>query len=145
MDSTITDTSSLQVDRYVFVYGTLRKGEVCDINLLQPAPIFIGNSQINGTLHDLGSYPGVRLGGGQWVRGEVYQITPELECQLDDIEEVWPQQTGEYVRREVVVQCVGLHLPCLIYEVAETRIAGKLVITCGDWVRRADKHFKPPG
>ena len=134
MDSTITDTSSLQVDRYVFVYGTLRRGEVRDINLLQPAPIFIGNSQVNGTLHDLGSYPGVRLGGGQWVQGEVYQITPELERQLDDIEEVWPQQTGEYVRREVVVPCAGVALTCLVYEVAEVRTQGCSEIESGDWV-----------
>ena len=121
---------------YVFVYGMLRIGQERDINRLQPAPLFIGNSQINGTLYDLGSYPGVRLGGVQWVQGEVYQITPELERQLDEIEEVWPQQTGEYVRREVVVQCAGEALACLVYEVAQARAQGQGVIALGDWVTR---------
>ena len=94
----------------------------------------MGNSQINGTLYNLGSYPGVRLGGAQWVQGEVYQITPELERQLDEIEEVWPQQTGEYVRREVVVQTAGVALICLVYELGETRTHSRVVIESGDWL-----------
>jgi gamma-glutamylcyclotransferase (GGCT)/AIG2-like uncharacterized protein YtfP len=131
MASTIPD--SLQ---HVFVYGTLRKGQERDINSLQPAPIFIGNSQIKGKLYDLGSYPGVRLGGLNLVHGEVYQITPELERQLDEIEEVWPQQTGEYARRQVVVECAGRALTCLVYEVAEPRTQMLRVIASGDWLKR---------
>ena len=128
---TITDSLA-----YVFVYGTLRRGQERDINHLQPTPLFMGNSRILGTLYDLGSYPGMRLGGSGWVQGEVYQITPELERQLDEIEEVWPQQTGEYVRREVVVQCAGVELTCLVYEVSEVRAQGRGVIEFGDWVKR---------
>ena len=131
MAATLTDFK-----RCVFVYGTLRKGQERDINRLEPAPDFIGNGQINGTLYDLGSYPGVRLGGLNWVQGEVYQSTPELERQLDEIEEVWPQQTGEYARREVVVQCAGQEVNCLVYEVAEVRTKGSSVIESGDWVTR---------
>ena len=139
MLDTLTDSK-----RYVFVYGTLRKGEVRDINRLLPAPAFIGNSQINGTLYHLGSYPGVRLGGLNWVQGEVYQITPELERQLDEIEEVWPQQSWEYVKREVVVevevvvvvQSARQALTCLVYEVTEARIPGRAVIESGDWVKQ---------
>eukprot|EP01036_Dinobryon_divergens_P054037 gene54037-72218_t len=130
---TITDTPSLQDARYVFVYGTLRRGERLDINRLQPMPVFIGNAQIKGTLYDLGRYPGLRLGGVQWVQGEVYQITPELERQLDEIEEVWPQQTGEYVKREVAVQCAGRELMCLVYAVSAKRLPGCAVIESGDW------------
>lgn len=122
--------------RYVFVYGTLRRGELRDINSLQPTPIFIGDGQITGTLYDLGSYPGVRLGGVRWVQGEIYQISPELERQLDEIEEVWPQQTGEYARREVLVECAVTALTCLVYEAAETRTEGQRLIESGDWVKR---------
>ena len=121
--------------RYVFVYGTLRKGQERDINRLQPAPVFTAFGKISGTLYDLGSYPGVRLGGLEWVQGEVYQITPELEHQLDEIEEVWPQQTGEYARREVVVQCAGQALTCLVYEVSEVHTQCLRVIESGDWVK----------
>lgn len=96
----------------------------------------MGFGKINGTLFDLGSYPGARLGGDRWVQGEIYQVTPELERQLDEIEEVWPQQTGEYVRRFVVVQCAGAALPCLVYEVAEAHAIGKVIIASGDWTMR---------
>ena len=136
MDSTITDPLTTPVHRYVFVYGTLRRGQERDINRLQPSPVFIGDSKINGTLYDLGSYPGVRLGGEMWVHGEVYQITAELESQLDEIEGVWPQQTGEYVRQELVVPGAGALLTCLIYEAAEAHTKGKAVIASGDWVNR---------
>ena len=122
--------------RYVFVYGTLRNGQERDIHRLQPKPVFVGDGQINGTLYDLGSYPGVRLGGLEWVQGEVYQITLELERQLDEIEEVWPQQTGEYAKREVVVQCAGQALTCLVYEVSEVHAQCPAVIESGDWVNR---------
>ena len=140
MDSTITDTPAAPVDRHVFVYGTLRVGQERDINTLNPAPIFIGGSKINGDLYDLGSYPGMRLGGGNWVQGEIYQITSELERQLDVIEEVWPQQTGEYVKRVVVVQYAGAALTCLIYEVGEAHAKGKVIITSGDWIERQSAH-----
>ena len=96
----------------------------------------MGLGKINGTLYDLGSYPGVRLGGLNWVHGEVYQIAPDLERQLDEIEEVWPQQSGEYVRREVVVQFAETVLTCLVYEVSEVRTQGRGVIEFGDWVKR---------
>ena len=131
MPATLTDFK-----RCVFVYGTLREGQERDITRLKPAPVLIGNGQINGTLYNLGSYPGVRLGGLKWVQGEVYQITLELERQLDEIEEVWPQQTGEYARCEVLVQCAGQEVNCLVYEVAWQRTQGRAVISSGDWVNR---------
>lgn len=96
----------------------------------------MGEGQIKGKLYDLGRYPGVRLGGLNLVKGEVYQISPELECQLDEIEEVWPQQTGEYARREVVVECAGKVLPCLVYEASEAGTQGLRVIASGDWLKR---------
>ena len=134
MAATLTDFK-----RYVFVYGTLRGGQERDINHLQPAPVFMGLGKINGTLYDLGSYPGVRLGGLNWVQGEVYQITPELERQLDEIEEVWPQQSGEYVRREVVVQCAGAVWDCLVYEAGKVRTFGRAVIESGDWMKHKNR------
>ena len=137
-----TDTAPFGPVRCVFVYGTLRRGEQRDINLLLPTPIFIGNGHIPGVLYDLGTYPGIRLGGNCRVHGEVYQISPEVERQLDAIEEVWPQQTGEYTRQETLVELSvasagetsGLHQSCLVYEVSERRAAGMPVMVSGDWV-----------
>jgi gamma-glutamylcyclotransferase (GGCT)/AIG2-like uncharacterized protein YtfP len=131
--------------RYVFVYGTLRKGEERDINRLRPAPRWIGRASIAGVMHHLGSYPGLVLGGQGTVRGEVYAIHAELERVLDEIEEVWPQQTGEYAKREVAVLLDGAEPPaqagdaahelvCVLYEIAPERTQGRPVIAGGDWV-----------
>ena len=128
--------------RHVFVYGTLRKGEERDINRLRPAPQSVGRAQVAGVMHHLGSYPGLVLGGTAVVRGEVYAVSPELERVLDEIEEVWPQQTGEYAKREVVVQLErgevastpAPELLCVLYEIAPERTEGKPVIAGGDWV-----------
>ena len=136
-----TGTLATSTWRHVFVYGTLRRGEQRDINSLIPAPVFIAYARVAGTLYNLGGYPGLRLGGRGSAQGEVYQIAPALERQLDEIEEVWPQQTGEYFRREVFVTFSDaldkeLELNCLVYEIAELCTAGRPVIASGDWLKR---------
>jgi len=125
-----------QPDLHVFVYGTLRRGEANDINRLQPAPHYLGQARIRGALYDLGSYPGVILGGTGWVQGEVYALVAELERQLDVIEEVAPVPSGEYVRRQVELVLDGRLLRCLVYEIDARRVQGRPRITTGDWVRR---------
>jgi len=126
--------------RHVFVYGTLRRGDVRDITRLDPPPRFVGMASVAGRLYDLGPYPGVQLGGEGRVVGEVYVISEALERVLDEIEEVWPQQTGEYCKREVSAQldpaAGGGALVCLAYEINPDRIEHKPLITHGDWLRR---------
>lgn len=121
---------------HVFVYGTLRRGEANDINRLQPAPRPLGTARIRGALYDLGPYPGVILGGEGWVLGEVYAITPELERQLDVIEEVAPVASGEYARRHLLVDVAGQSLRCLVYETHPARVRGHALISSGDWLQR---------
>ena len=48
--------------RYVFVYGTLRRGDDNDITRLLPSPQYVGDTVINGVMYHLGAYPGVILG-----------------------------------------------------------------------------------
>ncbi len=120
--------------RHVFVYGTLRQGGANDITRLAPAPRFVGNGRIAGTMFDFGRYPGVVLGGEGRVVGEVYAIAPALERLLDEIEEVYPQQTDEYFRREVDVVLDGRPVCCLVYEINPAYVAGKRVIPQGDWL-----------
>lgn len=130
----------LPADRHVFVYGTLRRGEQRDINRLRPAPVLVGEATLAGRLYDLGNYPGLQLEGEGTVRGEVYRISPALEAVLDEIEEVWPQQTGEYVKRDVPVTLAGAgedmraSVLCLVYEIAAGHTQGKALIRHGDWV-----------
>jgi gamma-glutamylcyclotransferase (GGCT)/AIG2-like uncharacterized protein YtfP len=133
--------------RFAFVYGTLRRGEERDINLLDPEPQFIGCGSLDGALFDLGTYPGLRLGGAGQVEGEIYAITPALERKLDEIEAVWPEPNGEYVKREVTIRPhasesrelghkvdSSLALACLVYEATPQALSGRPAIAGGDWV-----------
>ena len=128
------------VDRHVFVYGTLRRGGDNDITRLHPAPVWVGTATIKGVLYDLGRYPGVVVGDEESVDGvgdvvgEVYAITPALERVLDEIEELYPQQTQEYAKRELAVSVNGRCLQCLVYEIALDRVQGKPRLVSGDWM-----------
>ena len=129
---------------HVFVYGTLRQGEVRDINRLRPAPRRLGTARVPGVLYHLGEYPGLLLGAAGSVHGEVYEVSAELERLLDEIEEVWPRQSGEYFKRERLVRLdeTGEDVLCIVYEVAADRISGMRVIAGGDWVlHRFDTEF----
>lgn len=128
--------------RHVFVYGTLRRGDDNDINRLSPAPRLMGTGTVSGVMYHLGAYPGVVLleDGDALVAGEVYAIEPELERLLDEIEELYPQQRDEYVKRNVVVKLGTRQLSCLFYEINPAYTRGKPVIASGDWVKeRAEK------
>ena len=129
--------------RHVFVYGTLRQGEQRDIRRMKPVPHWVGRASILGTLYDLGSYPGLVPGcpgeAGP-VHGEVYAISAELERQVDEIEEVGPQQSGEYLKQELMVNldsvAVAQHpLRCLVYVIDSARSVGLNAIVGGDWAQ----------
>lgn len=174
----MSDASS----RVVFVYGTLRRGDVRDINRLKPKPKCLGNAWVRGKMYDLGSYPGLRLEQLPlqkssdlplsqtldcsqhstasldigWVKGELYAVLPALELQLDEIEEVWPQQSGEYAKRDVVAwrdAASGVDadpsdpdsgVACFLYEVARERVRGMEQIASGDWVFHMRRRFRDP-
>lgn len=122
--------------RYVFVYGTLRSGGDYDINLLLPAPRFVGMARVTGTLYLIDWYPGLVLGGedGGQVTGEVYEITPQLEFVLDEFEQIVPGSASEYFKREVLLEVDGRNLECLVYEINPDRVHGKRVLAGGDWL-----------
>ena len=136
----MSEPISSSPSRHVFVYGTLRRGDDRDITQLRPAPRFVGMASVPGVLYHLGSCPGIVLTGPGRVTGEVYRISSELERQLDEIEEVWPGQTGEYCKRQVRALLRSdtfagtRELSCLIYEMDPARTAGHLVIASGDWL-----------
>ena len=127
--------------RYVFVDGTLRRGGSNDITLLAPAPRWVGTAQVAGQMYNLGAYPGLVLHAGQEqgarVQGEVYAIEPALEAVLDEIEEVFPQATGEYAKREMDVLVDEATVRCIVYEINPARTVGKPLMAGGDWFQRA--------
>ena len=125
----------LAIPTFVFVYGTLRKGQRNDINLRTPPPVFIGSAGVKGQLYNRGWYPGIRLGSEQSVLGEVYQVSAQLLAQLDELEEVAPVPSGEYQRIQMKVECAGQQLVCDIYELSEHCAAQSTPIAEGDWVK----------
>ncbi|KQO24278.1 gamma-glutamyl cyclotransferase [Acidovorax sp. Leaf76] len=129
------ETSPLPPSRWVFVYGTLRQGCSNDITRLEPPPLFVGRGRIAGVLYHLGAYPGVTLGGAEWVHGEVYAIEPALEDVLDEIESLGENPTDEYIKREIEVEVNGQPLPCLVYEINPRYVLSAARIPQGDWVK----------
>lgn len=121
--------------RHVFAYGTLRRGEVNDINLLEPPPTYVGHAEIEGTLYCLGWYPGLTVQRGATVQGEVYRVSPALERRLDEIEGLLPEPTGEYSKamRQVRMASGGA-LECVVYEINPSVLREpREVIPHGDW------------
>ncbi|HEY4801062.1 MAG TPA: gamma-glutamylcyclotransferase family protein [Paraburkholderia sp.] len=133
--------------KYVFVYGTLRAGEINDINLTADRhaiarPRHLGLTTLAGRLFDFGTYPGMvaePADAQSTVVGDVYEIDDALLAVLDEIEQVYPGVEGLFVSREVDVEVQGERVACLYYPVAPAAIAGRPEIASGDWVahRRA--------
>jgi gamma-glutamylcyclotransferase (GGCT)/AIG2-like uncharacterized protein YtfP len=123
--------------RHVFVYGTLRRGDDNDINLLSPSPHFVGAGRVGGVMYHLGDYPGVLLtdASDHNIVGEVYAISPELEKVLDEIEMIYPQQHDEYSKRTVIALVGARQISCLFYEINAAYIVDRPVIDSGDWTK----------
>jgi len=126
--------------RNVFVYGTLRAGEINDIGAAAArhgidAPRFVGRAAINGRLYDLGDYPGlVPDETASVVRGDVYEIVDALVPVLDEIEGVVPGIDGVFKSREVTVAVAGHPVRCFFYPVEDVSVEGRPHIAAGDWV-----------
>jgi gamma-glutamylcyclotransferase (GGCT)/AIG2-like uncharacterized protein YtfP len=124
----------------VFVYGTLRDGEINDISEAAARhdiaePTLLGTATVRGHLFDFGAYPGLVLDeAGPLVRGDVYEIDPDLVAVLDEIEEVYPGVEGLFVAREVMVEVDGAAMACLLYPVTKSAVKGLPEIRSGDWV-----------
>lgn len=126
--------------RYVFVYGTLRAGEINDIGQAAArhgveAPHMVGRAAVMGRLYDFGDYPGlVQDETAGPVRGDVYEIDEALVPVLDRIEGVQPGIDSLFKSREVTVAVMGRELPCFFYPVDEVSVGGRTRIQAGDWI-----------
>ena len=138
---------------YVFIYGTLRAGEINDIQNAAArhdiaSPEFIGISQVNGRLYDFGTYPGLVLDAAAGpVRGDIYLIDDALIPVLDDIEMIVPGVEGLYrverVRVETVTNGERKTLDCLTYPVSDKSVHGLTHIAGGDWIDYRKNKGKP--
>jgi gamma-glutamylcyclotransferase (GGCT)/AIG2-like uncharacterized protein YtfP len=87
----------VQKGSFVFVYGTLRRGQPMDIQkniLSQHSVKFISEDYINGKMYHIGAYPGVKATPQPtfneslpWITGEVFLIRDnQLSAILDAYE-----------------------------------------------------------
>jgi gamma-glutamylcyclotransferase (GGCT)/AIG2-like uncharacterized protein YtfP len=124
----------------VFVYGTLRAGEVNDLNAAAQrhgivAPTLRGPGTVRGRLYDFGTYPGyVPDAAAGEVVGDIYDVDAALLPVLDEIEEIYPGQASLFVRTAQAVQAGDGAVDCLIYPVAPAAVTGLSEIAAGDWV-----------
>ncbi len=88
---------------YLFVYGTLRRGEPLHGELVRANAELVGEASMRGTLYLLGWYPGARPEGDQVIRGELY-LLPEPRSAFRRLDAV---EGGEFRRRVVLVRQAG--------------------------------------
>jgi gamma-glutamylcyclotransferase (GGCT)/AIG2-like uncharacterized protein YtfP len=114
----------------VFIYGTLRQGSAGSMSTRFPNSKFIAAAKVNGSLFDLGPYPGLLLDeSNATVVGEVYEVDYELLKQLDEFE-----GSSNYVRKQVEVFFGGQKTNCWTYEPDAEFYRLDKIITAGDWI-----------
>ena len=125
----------------VFVYGTLRRGGARAMSIRFPNSKFIADAKVNGSLYDLGAYPGLLLNeSNSLVVGEVYEVDDEVLNELDDIE------ASSYYSRKQVEISLGTHRKeCWIYEPNPESYSLHTLIPSGDWIEYAKTKTDWPG
>ncbi|MFC4274775.1 gamma-glutamylcyclotransferase family protein [Achromobacter aloeverae] len=152
---------------YVFVYGTLRAGEINDLaraaarrGLTAPRPV--GRGTVRGTLYDFGDWPGLLPdGGGQAIVGDIHEVDPALLALMDEIEEVDPSGGSCFLRRKTRVRLeaparaaggrgevgVGVgketFLDCYYYPIDPAWAGAALATPATDWVAYRRGRARP--
>lgn len=111
----------------VFVYGTLRTGEVNHALLAAARRIGTDRTQARYTLVDLGAYPAAVASGATAIVGEVFEVDAATLARLDRLEghpHLYQRTTVRLASRRVAV----------MYVMTAARAAGTPEIAGGDWV-----------
>ncbi len=110
------------MSEYLFVYGTLRRGQPLYKYLSSPDTRFVGEGEITGRLFDLGKYPGATPDPKRFskVRGEVHELlAPEPTlAMLDEVEGFDPSgpERSLFERRRTQVRLeAGTELTAWVY------------------------------
>jgi gamma-glutamylcyclotransferase (GGCT)/AIG2-like uncharacterized protein YtfP len=117
----------------VFVYGTLRRGSAQSMSVRFPNSKFIAEAKVNGSLYDLGAYPGLLVNESKSpVTGEVYEVDDETLNRLDDFE-----SSSDYWRKQVELFVGGQRRLGWTYEPNPESYSLRTLITSGDWIEYA--------
>ena len=119
----------------VFVYGTLRRG--ASNHWRMAGAEFVAEGTVEGKIYRIDWYPGMVLGGGSHVMGEVFAVTPEQLAGLDEFEGVSAAETdgSEYRRVETVVATDGEAIEAWVWEWIGP-VDGAKLVSSGDWLAR---------
>ncbi|SDY91336.1 Cation transport regulator ChaC [Evansella caseinilytica] len=122
---------------YVFVYGTLRRGEA-NHDLLSPATLIASQAWVTGELFDTGEgYPAMVDSSDESseVYGEIYEVNNEQLTALDVLEGYAPAGTNHlYERKKRMIYTDKQAVEAYVYIIAQENqhmLARK--IACGDW------------
>lgn len=140
---------------YVFVYGTLRAGEINDLAQAAarcglPPARHVGAATVPGMLVDFGDWPGLLpVADGRRVRGDIYEVDPALVALMDEIEEYAPGRPGCFVRRQVLARPLApgaAPVACEYYPIDPAWRGTAADIDGDDWVayRQARPARMPP-
>ena len=117
----------------IFIYGSLRRG--CDggMSMKFPGAKFMGDATVNGSLFDLGQYPGLRTNASDpVVIGEIFEVDDELLNELDVFE-----KSSNYLRKQTEVSIGEEKETCWVYEPDPEYYSLTELISNGDWVEYA--------
>ena len=119
---------------HLFVYGTLRPGEVRWHHL---EPFVVGeavDTSVAGQLYDTGlSYPAAVFGGPGRIVGRVYPLVPErLDAALAHLDEVEGAVRGGYTRGAGTTDSGHA---AWAYQCGDGALLVRR-IECGDWLQR---------
>lgn len=119
---------------YVFVYGTLRKGEA-NAYLLNGATCIENEAWTYGSLFDTNEgYPAMDLPSNQKVFGEVYEVDDVTLQALDELEEYTgnPKEDA-YDRRMQKIYTNEKAIEAYVYTAQKQEILQSPIVS-GDWV-----------
>jgi gamma-glutamylcyclotransferase (GGCT)/AIG2-like uncharacterized protein YtfP len=98
-----------------------------------PNSRYLGNATVNGSLFDLGQYPGLRTNVLEPpVIGEIYEVDDELLNELDEFE-----ASSNYLRKRAEVLTGEHRKLCWVYEPDPEYYSFTKLIKQGDWVEYA--------
>jgi len=122
---------------YLFVYGTLIKGESNHKTLGNSK--LIGDAFTKGTLFDIGNYPALIPDGDNDIKGEIYEVDSDTLIQCDLLEGYDVDNPNSlYIRKIIDVKINNKMIRSYIYY-SNFDLSNYSEITSGDYVKNRKK------
>jgi gamma-glutamylcyclotransferase (GGCT)/AIG2-like uncharacterized protein YtfP len=132
----------IDADLTLFIYGTLIAGlEPSSMSHIVKQMTLLGDATVEGTLYDLGAYPGIVLGTGKITRGKLVRLaSAEHWDALDAYEGCAPADSALFQRvRGIATTLDGRESPCGVYVYARDVSRAKPV-EHGCWLTHRSLH-----